>query len=450
MKKIPAFSVVLFICLSSFSSARAADTFPSFSGIVEKYSNAVVNISTMQVVKEKVSPFPFLPGMPDLGQPEEKELRKQSLGSGFIIDPTGFILTCNHVIQGAKDITVILSDEVEYPAEIVGSDEKTDIALIRIKARKELPAVVLGDADMLKVGDWVVAVGNPFGLGHTVTAGIVSAKGRVIGSGPYDDYIQTDAAINPGNSGGPLFNLDGAVVGINSAIFSTSGGNIGIGFAIPVNIAKDILPSLKTLGHVERGWLGVTVQKVTQDLAKSFRLTEPNGALVADVVQGSPADLSGIKRGDIITAFDGKKIMTMNELPRMVAATPIGKEVNITVIRDGKAIDLTVKITKLSQEGGSPEALIERKTGIKTRNITPDIANQMGIMDGGAVLVSAVTSPLEKGGFLPGDIILEMNRKRVTSTVECAEALRSIPEGESVLFLIKRAQGFQYITVQVK
>jgi serine protease Do len=436
---------ILHLCSYTYASAVPS----SFSEIAEKNSNAVVNISTTQIVKETVRSFPFFPGMPE-NQPEEKEMRRQSLGSGFIIDSNGFILTCSHVIQGAKDIKVTLWNESEFAGDIAGTDEKTDIALIRIHADGPLPFVTMGDANKLKVGDWVVAVGNPFGLGHTVTAGIVSAKGRVIGSGPYDDYIQTDAAINPGNSGGPLFNMNGEVIGINSAIFSTSGGNIGIGFAIPINIAESIIPSLKSVGYVERGWLGVTVQKITPNLAKSFSLSETNGALVADVVKGSPAEEAGIRRGDIITAYEGKKLKNVNELPRLVAAAKIGQKASITVIRDGKPIDLSVKIGKMAGEEASPEDLIEKKIGIKTRTITPEIANQLGIMDGGAVLVSSLTEPAEKGGFVQGDIILEMNRKRITNTEELAAALGGIKDGESVLFLVRRAQGFQYITVEVK
>jgi serine protease Do len=244
--------------------------------------------------------------------------------------------------------------------------------------------------------------------------------------------------------------MNGEVIGINSAIFSTSGGNIGIGFAIPINIAESIIPALKSVGYVERGWLGVTVQKITPNLAKSFNLSETNGALVADVVKGSPAEEAGIKRGDIITAYEGKKLKNVNELPRLVAAAKIGQKASITVIRDGKPIDLSVKIGKMAGEEASPEDLIEKKIGIKTRTITPEIANQLGIMDGGAVLVSSLTEPAERGGFVQGDMILEMNRKRITNTEELAAALGGIKAGESVLFLVKRAQGFQYITVEVK
>lgn len=425
--------------------ARAAQ-YPSFSGVVEENADAVVNISTTRVVKEPTEPSP---GGSGGGSQGGQGSRRQSLGSGFIIGPEGYILTCNHVIQGAENIAVTLSDESEYLARVVGTDQKTDIALIMISPGRPLQFAKLGDVDRLKVGDWVIAVGNPFGLGHTVTAGIVSAKGRVIGAGPYDDYIQTDAAINPGNSGGPLFNMAGEVVGISSAIFSTSGGSIGIGFAIPISIAREILPSLKTLGHVERGWLGVTAQKITQELAKSFGLAERAGALVADVVKGSPADRGGLKRGDVIVRYEDKQIGDYHELPRLVANTPVGKTVGITVVRDGRTVELPVQIIGMVASD-APEELIERKVGIKVRTITEEIANQLGISDGGAVLVASVAGSPGMGDFMKGDIIVEVNRRRVTSVEECSGILKDVSSGDSALFLVRRPQGYQYITVQVK
>jgi len=421
-------------------SVVQAAPFPSFSGVVERNAEAVVNISTTRIVREQAM----------AGPQQEQGSRRQSLGSGFIIDPEGYILTCNHVIQGAANIVVTLSDESEYSAKVVGADQKTDIALIAISPGKPLPYARLGNVDTLKVGDWVVAVGNPFGLGHTVTAGIVSAKGRVIGAGPYDDYIQTDAAITPGSSGGPLFNMDGEVVGINSAIFSTSGGSIGIGFAIPISIAGEILPSLKTAGYVERGWLGVTAQKITQELAKSFGLSEKAGALVADVVKGSPADRGGLKRGDVIVRYDGKQIGDYHELPRLVATTPIGKTVLIAVVRDRKIMEMPVEVVKMAGTEDAPEELIEKKVGIKVRNVTEEMANQLGITDGGAVLVASAGETSGMGGFMKGDIIVEINRRRVTSVEECAGILKDVGSAESVLFLVRRPQGYQFITVQVK
>jgi serine protease Do len=345
--------------------ASAALIPDSFSEIVNESAKSIVNISTTQVIKQKAPRFfPFFPDFPFFqdspdSESREREFRRQSLGSGFIVGSDGYIITNNHVVENADDITVTLWDESEYKAKVKGRDSKTDIALIKIDADKPLPAVTLGDSDKLNVGDWVIAVGNPYGLGHTVTAGIVSAKSRFIGSGPYDDFIQTDATINPGNSGGPLFNIKGEVIGINTAIIPMAQG---IGFAIPVNLAKEIIQSLKTKGYVERGWLGVTVQKITPELAESLKLTSKQGALVTDVLKNSPADKAKIKRKDVIVEFAGEKVSEYS-LPRLVAAMPSGKQAVIKVIRDGKPVALTVTISR--QEEGMPEALIAEKLWLK-------------------------------------------------------------------------------------
>jgi serine protease Do len=327
---------------------------PSFSELVKHAAPSIVNISTTTVIKgPDLRDRFFGPSNPFgdffgddffgkfFGDTPRREFKQRSLGSGFVIDKEGFILTNNHVIEKAQSIKVKLSDEKEYDAEVVGKDAKTDIALIKINAKHDLPIANLGDSDKLEVGDWVMAVGNPFGLEHTVTAGIVSAKGRVIGAGPYDDFIQTDASINPGNSGGPLFNLKGEVVGINTAIIS---GGQGIGFAIPINIAKDMLSQLKSKGKVVRGWLGVIIQRVTPDIAKSFGLKESEGALVSDIMEQSPAEKAGIKTGDVIISYNGKKIKDMDTLPRLVGSTEIGKKVKVGIIRDGKQIETEVVI----------------------------------------------------------------------------------------------------------
>lgn len=437
------------ICCLIAVPVFAASVPGSFADLVKERANSVVNISTTQVFKEKVvRPFPFFPEIPG-PEGKEREFRRQSLGSGFIVDRGGYILTNNHVVEKAEDIRVRLWDEAEYKAKVVGRDPKTDIALIKIDADKPLPAVTLGDSDALMVGDWVVAVGNPYGLGHTVTAGIVSAKGRIIGSGPYDDFIQTDAAINPGNSGGPLFNIKGEVVGINSAIIPMAQG---IGFAIPINLAKEIMPSLKTKGYVERGWLGVAVQKVTPELAESFKLGERQGALVADVVKDSPAYRAGIKRGDVITEFAGKKISDMHELPRLVASTPIGSKVSMKIVRDGKPVELSVTISKLQEEVQSAEVLIADRLGIKTKTINPEIAHQFGIMDGGGVLVTEVIQGgvVESEGIQAGDIILEVNKERVNSTDETATIVKSLRPGENLLLLVRRGNGYIYFSFRLK
>lgn len=431
-------------------TAHAAAVPESFSHIVKLRAKSVVNISTTQVIKEKTSPFPFFPEHPFTD--DEKQLRRQSLGSGFIIEADGYILTNYHVIDKAEDIRVRLWDESEYKATVVGKDRKTDIALIKIEPKKALPIAPLGDSEGLEVGDWVIAVGNPFGLGHTVTAGIVSAKGRILGAGPYDDFIQTDTAINPGNSGGPLFNINGEVVGINTAIFSPSGGNIGIGFAIPVNLARDIITFLKEKGYVERGWLGVTIQKVTQEIAESFDLPEPHGALVTDITPDSPADKAGLKRGDIIVEFNHKRIDDIHELPRLVAIIPIGTTVTMSIYRDGSTIELSVIVEKLQEGVSTPELTVEKTLGLKVRTLHPAIAEQFGIKDGGGVVVVDVTddSPADRESILKGDIILEVNRKRVTSVEELSALIGDLGKNDTVLLLIKRKTGYVYISLRLE
>lgn len=437
-------AAIYFLIVSSLS----ASSFPtSFADIVKERARSVVNISTTQVIRQK-SPnfFQFFPDFPFPGlEGGEREFKRQSLGSGFIVDSSGYILTNNHVVENAEDITVTLWDESEYKAKIKGRDPKTDIALIKVEVDKPLPAVILGDSDKLSVGDWVIAVGNPYGLGNTVTAGIVSAKSRFIGSGPYDDFIQTDAAINPGNSGGPLFNINGEVVGISSAIIPMAQG---IGFAIPVNLAKEVMQALKTKGHVERGWLGVTIQKITHEIAESLKLPDRQGALVTDVVRDSPADKAKIKRRDVIMEFAGEKVSD-HSLPRLVASMPIGKEVAVKVLRDGKLIALTVVINKHIE--GTPETLIAAKLGLGTKTLNPEMAPQFGIMDGGGVLVTEVIQRGAAGSedLLVKDIIVEANEGRVNSTEELAISIRGVKPGERLLLLVKRGNNYIYRSLRL-
>ncbi len=339
---IPAVLYLLFVVPRL---SGAVSTPESFAPLVKKEMPAVVNISTRQVVKIKQqSPF----GDPQMdeffyqffgGRPKREQVR-QSLGSGFIISPDGYILTNNHVVDMAKDIKVALADGRVLDAKLVGKSREIDIALIKVEA-SNLPAAALGDSDMLEVGDWVVAIGNPFGLSHTVTAGIVSAKGRVIGAGPYDDLIQTDAAINPGNSGGPLFNTKGEVVGINTVIIAT-GQNLG--FAVPITMVKTVLPSIKEKGRPDMGWLGVSAQPVTPDIAAAIGLQDPVGVIISSITKGSPAEKAGLQHGDVIVELDGKKILEPAELPRMVAFGHIGKTVTLKVVRQGKLIDISAVI----------------------------------------------------------------------------------------------------------
>lgn len=435
----------------------------SFAELVKKEKPAVVNISTTQVIKQKGFVHPPFEGGPSpfdeffgedffrrfFGDTPPREFRSQSLGSGFIIEKAGYILTNNHVIENATEIKVRLSDEKEFDAKIIGRDPKTDIALIKIEDKNDLPVVNIGDSDKLEIGEWVVAIGNPFGLEQTVTAGIVSAKGRVIGSGPYDNFIQTDASINPGNSGGPLFNIRGEVVGINTAIVATGQG---IGFAIPINMAMDILTQLKEKGKVVRGWLGVMVQHITPDLAESLKLGSKEGALVAEVVKDGPADKAGIQRGDVILEFDGQKIGKMRDLPSLVAATPVGKEVKMRVLRAGEEKLFSVKITQLEEEKVA-SASPEEETGdfgMQVKEVTPDVAEYYRLDKPEGVIVVDVDSdgPAAQAGIRRGDLILEVNQRPIRTLSDYRGALSQRKPGEPSLFWIKRGSNTLYFAIR--
>ena len=440
--------------------ASTADQPASFVDIAKKDSPAVVNISTTQKVqrRRRQPQFPppgpgpfgeddpfaeffrrFFGERPPLGQ-------QRSLGSGFIISEDGYVLTNNHVIGDADKITVRLSSNEEYTAKVVGADEKTDIALIKITPKHPLPTLSLGTSARLQVGDWVVAIGNPFGLEQTVTAGIVSAKGRAIGAGPYDDFIQTDASINPGNSGGPLLNLNGEVIGINTAIMSQSGGNIGIGFAIPIDLAKPIVAQLKSRGKVTRAWLGVAIQDVTPELAKSFGLQEPHGALVAEVTKDGPADKAGLKRGDVITAFNGTPVTESHELPAVVAESAVGTQVDVTVLRDGQEHTFTVTLGKLTDQQARAESGSEGDTswGMTVANLTPETLRQFQLerKQTGVVIVDVEDgSPAARAGLQPGDIIEEVNRQPVTSVDDFTTALAGGKDTNTLLLLVRRGEN---------
>jgi serine protease Do len=382
------------------------------------------------------------------GEIPQKDYVQRSLGSGFIIDREGYIITNNHVIEGASEIRVRLSTEKEFEAEVVGRDQKTDLALIKIKSFQDLPVEELGDSDRLEIGEWVMAIGNPFGLSHTVTVGIVSAKGRVIGSGPYDDFIQTDASINPGNSGGPLFNMNGEVVGINTAIVAAGQG---IGFAIPINAAREIIPQLKKKGKVTRGGIGVYVQKLTPDLAKSFGLEKSKGALVADVIPGSAAEVGGIQRGDVIVKFDGKDIDEMNELPRIVASTPVGKEVEVGILREGKPMTLKLKVGELKDEAAAT-ALEKTKLelGMSVQEVTPEIARQLRLSDSSGVVVNQVEpgSVADDAGVQRGDIIREVNSQNIRNMEDYRSALTKVKKGDVIRLLVRRGERNLYLTIR--
>ena len=439
--------------------------YPSFVDVVKKKKPSVVNISTTRIIKGRgfgghsqppLDPFRDFFGDEFIerffGQPPKKEYKTQNLGSGFIISKDGYIFTNNHVIENADEIIVRLSDEREFKAEIIGRDAKTDLALIKIQDHDELPVAALGDSDKLEVGEWVIAIGNPFGVGQTVTAGIVSAKGREIGAGPYDDFIQTDASINPGNSGGPLFNTKGEVVAINTAIYSPSGGNVGIGFAIPVNMAKRLLPQLKEKGSVTRGWLGVMIQPINKELAETFDLPSEDGALVADVVKDSPADKAGLKRGDVIISFDGEKIGKMRQLPAIVAATRVGSNVKLKVIRGGKEKTLNAKIERLTSEDDIlDDEAAKDGLGMSVQDITPDIARRLDIDPSAGVIVTMVESGgvADLGGVRRGDIILEINRKEINDIGDFKSETGRIKKGDAALFLIYRDGNTFYRVLKV-
>jgi len=429
-----------------------------FSPLAKKLKPVVVNISTTQLTENvQGPPSPFGGGDPFneywkrfYGNPGPS--RQQSLGSGFIIDSTGYILTNNHVVDNAEKISVRLSDGGEFQAKVVGKDPKTDIALIKIDPKKDLPVAPLGDSDRLEVGEWVLAIGNPFGLDNTVTSGIVSAKGRHIGAGPYDSFIQTDASINPGNSGGPLINMRGEVVGINTAIFSQSGGNIGIGFATPINMAKDVLPQLKTPGKVTRGWLGVAIQKVTPDIAESIGLDQPKGALVSEVAKNGPADRVGIKPGDLIVDYDGKEIKEANDLPILVARTAPQKQVRLKLLRDKRETPLTVTIGELKEEKEQAVASAQDKghLGLTVQQITPQLAESLGLKRAVGVVITAVEpgSASAEAGLEQGDVILEINRAPIRNLSDYGKALANVQKGKGVLFLVRREESTMFLALK--
>jgi len=434
---------------------------PNWVALAKQLKPAVVNISTKRVEDET----PESNGPPSMGpdDPFQQFFRRfgqrgprtvRSLGSGFIINQNGFVLTNNHVVDKASEIHVRLVDGRDVPGKVVGRDPKTDLALVKIEV-SGLSVVPVGDSSKLEVGAPVMAIGNPFGLEQTVTTGIVSATGRVIGEGPYDDFIQTDASINPGNSGGPLINAQGQAVGINTAIFSRTGGSVGIGFAIPVNLAKPVVTQLAQSGHVERGWLGVSIQPVTPDLAKSFGLQNTHGALVASVSEGSPAAKAGLKAGDVITEYNGREVGRTADLPRAVAETPVGRDVPISVLRDGKTVKLTAKIAQLEETGqelAAAQSNGEKPVmGVDVESLTPMLAQQLGISDTKGVIVRAVRDggPAANAGIQAGDVIVEVDRHPVANVTEMKTALDKRAKGAPVLLLVHRDGSSLYAAVQL-
>jgi serine protease Do len=433
---------------------------PAFVDLAKALTPAVVNISTKQEVKRPRMRSPF----GEEGDPFEdfferffgrRTPRRQrpSLGSGFIINATGYIVTNNHVVEGASEIKVTLTTKETLDATLVGRDPKIDLALIKIKSDKPLPTVPFGDSEALEVGDWVMAIGNPFGLGHTVTTGIVSAKGRIIGAGPYDHFIQTDASINPGNSGGPLFNMRGEVIGINTAIVA---GGQGIGFAIPSSMAKEVLLQLHEKGKVTRGWLGVAIQQLSSDLVQAFKLQNDHGALVADVVPDGPAAKAGIERGDIIVRFQGHEVQESSELPRMVAALAPGTQVDVDILRGGKKLTIPVKLGTLQDEEQQEKVSslrpsdVEETLGLQVQAITPEVARTLRLENTEGVVVSQITAdgPAAEAGVRRGDIIREINRRSVTDMDSYQEATAQLEPESPVLLLLERRGSGIYVALK--
>jgi serine protease Do len=447
--------------------SRSSGGLPDFVNLAKKLKPMVVNISTTQVSEGRGSqefgnPFGGGGGEEDpfndfwkrfFGGPAPRGPQSQrSLGSGFIIDGDGSILTNNHVVENATKIVVKLAgDEQDYEAKVIGRDPKTDIAVIKINVKTNLAAASLGDSDRLEVGEWVMAIGNPFGLDGTVTSGIVSAKGRHnITQGPYDNFIQTDASINPGNSGGPLINLRGEVIGINTAIFSRSGGNIGIGFAIPINLVKELLPQLRGKGKVTRGYLGVLIQKVTPEIAESLGMEKGYGALVANVSKDGPADKAGVKVGDVIVEFDGNPVKDSGDLPIIVARTAVEKKARMKVLRDKKEITLNVAVGELKDEEVVAAAPEKGELGLTVQRLTPQMAESLGLEKAEGVVVSAVESgsTAEEAGIRRGDVIMEVDRKAVRTLDEYKKAVAGVRKGRGVLFLVRRGESTLFLALK--
>jgi len=451
----------------------------SFADLADKLAPGVVNISTSQTLTAKDDRGPDMPQFPP-GSPLDKFFRDFmernhggrdnaphkaiSLGSGFVIDPTGIVVTNNHVIDGADEITVTFPDGGTFKAKLLGHDERTDIAVLKIDGTKPFPFVSFGDSDKARVGDWVVAIGNPFGLGGSVTAGIVSARGRDINQGPYDNFIQTDAAINKGNSGGPLFNMDGEVIGINTAIYSPTGGSIGIGFSIPANLAKPVVDQLRNFGRARRGWLGVRIQGVSDDIAESVGLKEPAGAMIAGLNEGGPAEKAKLRNGDIVLKFNGAEVKDMRALPRLVADTAIGASVPIEVWRDGKSVTLTVTVGEMPDDAkvasAAPDKPAPAKSadldalGLRLAAITPDAREKFQLpADQKGVLITDVvagTAAAERG-LKPGDVIVEVQQEEVATPADVAARVEKVKRAQrkSVLMLVQSGDGLHWVPLSL-
>lgn len=463
-----------------FSITVQARSLPDFTELVEEHSAAVVNISTTQKMKHpKVQRMPR--GMPDnipegpLGDLFRRFFGEQgrefggpgghgghggeafetkSLGSGFIISDDGYVLTNHHVVKDATEILVRLSDRRELVAEVIGSDERSDIALLKVEA-DHLPVLTMGKSKDLKVGEWVLAIGSPFGFDHSVTAGIVSAKGRSLPRENYVPFIQTDVAINPGNSGGPLFDLEGNVVGINSQIYSRTGGFMGLSFAIPIDMAMNVVKQLKEDGHVARGWLGVLIQDVTRELAESFGMEKPRGALVAKVLKDSPAQSSGLEVGDVVMSFNGTDVVRSSDLPPLVGISPVGEKVDVEILRKGKLKVLSVKLGELPEDdviasGGSAKSASEARLNITVMDLTQEQRDKLEIKQGGVIVKQVQSGPARKAGVRRGDVVLMLNNVDIKDAKHLAEISAELPVGKSVPLLVQRRGGPVFLALKVK
>ena len=467
-----AFVIKTFVIFFAVNVSHAKSAPDSFADLAEKLSPSVVNISTTTVIEDKSRQMPsFPPGSPfedffkQFDNPGGKKRKAQSLGSGFIIDKTGYIITNNHVIDNAEKIMVILYDDTSFEAKVVGKDPKTDVALLKIDPKKiKLKAVEFGNSNDLRVGDWVMAIGNPFGFGGTVTAGIVSARGRNL-SGSYDDYIQTDASINRGNSGGPLFDMKGNVVGINTAIFSQSGGSVGIGFAVSSNLAKQVTDQLKQYGRTKRGWLGVLIQEISQEIADSLGMKSVRGALVSSATEGGPAEKAGVKTGDVILKFNNIEIGSMKELPKVVAGTPVGKSVPLVILRNGKEIVLNVTLGELElaekenligkSSNSSGETKEYDKLGFVAEELNSKNKSKFNLknIDNGVVITSVKDdSPAQAAGLVPGMVIVRVGQVDVNSLDVIDQSLQNAikQKRKALLFLVKVENGTRFVAIELK
>ncbi|MGD8783018.1 MAG: DegQ family serine endoprotease [Thioalkalispiraceae bacterium] len=445
-----------------------AGTLPDFTDLVEKVGPSVVNISTTQKVSRShaLPPGMEMPEFPENspwgelfkkffgedGPPEEFDT--QSLGSGFIIDESGYIITNNHVVREAEEIIVRLTDRRELKAKLIGTDARSDVALLKVEA-EDLPTVKLGNSETLKVGEWVMAIGSPFGFDNTVSAGIISQIGRNLPSENYVPFIQTDVAINPGNSGGPLFNLDGEVIGINSQIYSRTGGFMGLSFAIPINVAIDVVEQLKDKGRVSRGWLGILIQDVNRELAESFGMEKPMGAVVLRIMENSPASKADFKVGDVVIEFDGKTIHRSSDLPIAVGSTPVGTRVKVKVIREGKTKTLSVTIAELPSEDELAQSKPEKpskvnRIGAVIEDLTSEQRSSLNVPTGGVLVTQVKSGPARDAGIRPGDVILKINNKDIKNTKQFSSLLDKLPANKSLPILIQRQSSPIFLAIKLE